>query len=111
MMMNIPQIVLQRLFVVVIAIRISALGVTAFLIGTRPEQLTELNPIVAPLFRVSGSLYGSIAYAIILLFALLLIYDSVPRTRPKWYGIVFALYIFVLAVSVVDLANDLAMVI
>ena len=101
---------LRALLVSVVAIRIGALLLTFYAISAFPLKFYESNPVVSPVFGSLGSLGATLFYTVILLFAMLLLYDSVAKTHPKFYGVVFVMYSVVLLISLFDLANDAVIV-
>jgi hypothetical protein len=98
---------LRAIFSLVIVTRLAALYATAIALTVYPQKFGELDPLVSPVFVSLAPIEGAAVYTIILLLALVLILDSIPRTLPKWYNLTGAIYAAVLAISTGDLLLDL----
>ena len=100
----------RGLFVAVVSVRIIALLLTFYAIDFNPLRFYERNPTTSPIFGTFGSLGGTIFYTVILLVAMLMLYDSVAKTHPRFYTIIFVMYYAILFESTLDLLNDFLIV-
>jgi hypothetical protein len=87
---------------------LSALFITVYALNF--SHFYEKDPAVSPIFDTVGTVGGTFIYTVILLFALLLIYDSLAKTHEQWHGWIFGTYYLVLLITFLDVLNDVFIV-